>query len=98
MKISISASFLILLSGLAFAEMAEPTVLFSGEQRRNNLVSELLRVSSIPKPGSSFTFARPQEGWIFISAACEGNGTIKFMLDQVPIGNAIAVDGASAGK
>jgi hypothetical protein len=34
MRISIVASFFILILGLAFAESAEPTVLFSGVKKR----------------------------------------------------------------
>ena len=95
MRISIVASFLILIVGLAFAESAEPTVLFSGVEKRNNLVSELLHASSISKTGNSFTISRQCDGWVFISASCKGNGTVKIMIDQVLVGNVIVVDGAN---
>jgi hypothetical protein len=97
MRISIVASFLILILGLAFAESAEPMVLFSGVKKRNNLVTELLQASSISQTGNSFTISRQRDGWILVSASCKGNGTVKFLLDQVPIGNAIVVNGANGG-
>ena len=52
-----------------FSVSAESTVVFSGEKRLNNLVSELLNVSSISDAGNSFSFTRSNDGWIFISAA-----------------------------
>ena len=97
MRISIVASFLILILSLAFAESAEPIVLFSGVKKRNNLVTELLQASSISQTGNSFTISRQRDGWILVSASCKGNGTVKILLDQVPIGNAIVVNGANGG-
>jgi hypothetical protein len=47
MRISFVVLFLMLIFGLAFAVPAEPTVLFSGVKKRNNLVSELLQASSM---------------------------------------------------
>src|SRR5690349_13823588 len=53
-----------------------------GEKRLNNVVSELLEVRSNPKPGKRFSFSRQEPGWIFISTMCNGNGTLKVILDQ----------------
>src|SRR5262249_17665504 len=58
------------------------TVLFSGEKKRNNLVSELLEVAAISKSGNSFKFTRLGEGWIFISAAYKGKGKLTILLDH----------------
>ena len=68
---------------------AEPTIHFSGLKKRNNLVSELLSVSSISTPGGSFTFTRPREGWVFISAACKGTGTVKIAVDKATSENTV---------
>src|SRR5262245_5890477 len=45
------------------------TVVFSGQKKQNNLVSELLEVTAVSKSGNSFAFTRPGEGWIFLAAA-----------------------------
>ena len=58
------------------------TVVFSGEKKRNNLVSELLEVAAISKSDNSFKFRRSAEGWIFISAAYKGKGKLKIFLDN----------------
>jgi len=81
-----------------FTRGAEPTVHFSGAKKRNNLVSELLLVSDVSKPGNSFTFARPHEGWVLISAAWKGNGTVNIVLDDASKGDAVVVNGADGGK
>jgi hypothetical protein len=54
----------------------------AGEGRLNNLVLEVLAVSSISKPSVSFTFTRESEGWVFISASCKGRGAVRVILDQ----------------
>src|SRR5205809_1665385 len=56
------------------------TVVFSGQKKRNNLVSELLEVAAISKSGNSFKFTRLGEGWIFISAAYKGKGKLSILL------------------
>ena len=63
-----------------FAGAAEAEILFSGERKLNNLVSELLEVSSMSKSGESFTFTRSSDGWIFISST--GKGTVRVILDR----------------
>src|SRR5213594_1607007 len=65
-----------------FAGTAGAGILFSGEKRLNNLVSELLEVSSISKSSESFTFTRSSDGWIFISSTCKGKGTVRVIFDQ----------------
>jgi hypothetical protein len=61
---------------------AAPAFLFSGESKQNNLVSELLNVSSILKSSDSFTFARSNDGWVFLSAVCNGRGRAHLILDN----------------
>ena len=73
-------SILVLICGLARAAKAE--LLFSGEKKLNNLVSELLEVSSISQSSKPFTFTRSSDGWIFISSNCKGNGTVRVILDR----------------
>jgi len=66
--------------GLAGA--AEAGLVFSGERKLNNLVAELLEVSSISKLSKPFTFKRSSDGWIFISSSCQGKGTASVILDK----------------
>ncbi len=77
---------------------SEAKVLFSGERKLNNLVSELLEVSAISKSSNSFTFTRSRDGWIFISATYTGKGIVRIFLDQAPRGDAILVNDADGGK
>jgi len=65
MRLKLLAS--ILLSVCAFGFEGAGKVVFSGEKKLNNLVVELLEVSSISKASSSFGFARLSEGWVFVS-------------------------------
>jgi hypothetical protein len=80
MSARLIALFIIFICGLAEAPDAE--ILFTGERRLNNLVSELLAVSSISKSSEPFRFTRPSDGWIFISATSRGRGTVRVILDQ----------------
>ncbi len=76
-----SLVLIVLLSLLGrFAIAADPSV--SGEKKLNNLVSQLLRVPSISSSSQSFSFSRSSDGWIFISSTCEGDGTIRVILDE----------------
>jgi hypothetical protein len=77
------------------AACAEVKVLFSGERRRNNLVSELLEVSSISGPSTSFSFNRRGDGWVFISATCKGNGTVAIALDDSAKSDAVIIHRAT---
>src|SRR5580704_16236361 len=72
-------------------------VLFSGDQKRNNLVSELLEAAAISNANNSFTFTRSGEGWIFISASCQGKGTATLVLDDATKGGVIRVDKPDSG-
>jgi hypothetical protein len=74
------ASIAIFICG--FTGAADAGILFSGEKKLNNLVSELLEVSSIAKPSESFAFSRSNDGWVFVSSNCKGTGTIRIALDM----------------
>jgi len=78
MSARLIVAVVIFICGIAGA--ADAGVLFSGEKKLNNLVSELLEVSSISKPGQSFAFTRSSDGWIFISSTCKG--TVRIILDK----------------
>jgi hypothetical protein len=80
MRVELVAAAVIFLSGPAGrAEAAIPIV---GQRKLNNLVSELLEVSSISGSSQSFRFVCSTDGWIFIAATCEGRGTVRIVLDQ----------------
>jgi hypothetical protein len=64
---------------------AIPTVAQSQEVKKlNNLVSVLLEESSNAGPEHAFTFIRKSDGWIFVAAECEGQGTAQITLDAAP--------------
>lgn len=70
------------------AEAIGSNVLFAGEKRFNNLVSELLTVSPVPPAPSAYSFTRSSDGWIFISIKCSGPGSVQVSLDglrQTPV-------------
>src|SRR5436190_19549962 len=91
MSARLVAVAVIFISG--FAGVAGAGILFSGEKKLNNLVSELLEVSSISKSGESFTFTRSSDGWIFISSI--GKGTARVFLDKES--EAVVVHDAEGG-
>ncbi len=97
MRVGPIAAVLVFLSGLAGrAEAAIPSV---GQRKLNNLVSELLAVSSISQSRQPFTFAGSNDGWIFISATCKGTGTVRVVLDQKTRRDVVIVhDGAGVGE
>jgi hypothetical protein len=97
MKVTLVASILLSIFLCEIAGGAEATVLFSGEKKLNNLVSELFKASSISKSSNSFTFSRPSEGWIFISATYNGKGTAHIILDKASSGEAVIAHGADGG-
>src|SRR5262245_44585642 len=76
------------------AAWGDGTVVFSGEKKRNNLVSELLEVAAISRPGNSFKFTRSGEGWIFLSASYKGKGKLKILLDDAPGGAPVVLHSA----
>ena len=80
MSARVIASMVVFIGGFAGAAGAE--IHFSGERKLNDLVSELLEVSSISKSSKPFTFTRSSDGWIFISSSCNGNGTVSLTLDK----------------
>src|SRR5262245_34400375 len=72
------------------------TVVFSGQKKQNNLVSELLEVAAVSKSGNSFAFTRPAEGWIFLSASYKGKGKLTILLDDAPGRAAVALHAADS--
>lgn len=72
------------------------TVVFSGEKKRNNLVSELLEVATISKSGNSFKVTRSAEGWLFISAAYKGKGKLTILLDHASGGGSVVLYAAGS--
>lgn len=89
---SILVVCLFLAAGIAQA--GEGTVEFSGQRKRNNVVSDLLEVSSISAASPSYEFARESKGWIFVSAKHSGNGSLKITLDEAAGGD-ILIDVAA---
>src|SRR5438477_12223078 len=78
MKMTAIAPILLSMLVCGFAGATE--VLFSGEKKQNNLVSELLEAASISKTGNPLTFTRSSDGWMFISANYKGQGTVRIIL------------------
>ena len=95
MRARLIGSIVILACGLAGA--ADAKILFSGERKLNNLVSELLEVSSVSKSSKPSTFTRSSDGWIFILATCNGKGTVSVILDQKSGGDTVMVHDAEGG-
>src|ERR1051326_5946082 len=79
MSARLMAAIAILLGGLAGTAVAG--ILFSGERKLNNLVAELLEVSSLSESSKPFTFSRSSDGWILTSSKASGNGTARVILD-----------------
>jgi hypothetical protein len=88
------AAILILIS--EFAGTAEAGILFSGERKLNNLVSELLEVSSLSKGNESFAFTRSSDGWLLIAATCKGTARVILDKDTVIIHDAEGSSGREA--
>ena len=93
MRLNLIAPLLLSLFVLALVEGVEANVLFSAETKRNNLVSDLLDVFSVSKPGGSYTFTRPSAGWIFISTECKGTGKVTIFLDRASAADAVIAHG-----
>jgi hypothetical protein len=89
MRAVIIASILLPTIASGVASATEPTVVFSGARKRNNLVTELLEVASISEPGRAFRFMRPDDGWVFLTATRRGKGTVRIVLDDRPGDDAI---------
>jgi hypothetical protein len=71
---------------------------FSGQKRANNLVSDLLDLSSVVEATNRFTFTRPEACWIFISAAVQGDGTARIGLDQQAPADGLIIQNPSANS
>src|SRR6266404_5633556 len=69
MKMTPIAPILLSMLLCGFAGVTEAKVLFSGEKKQNNLVSELLEAASISKTGTPLTFTRSSDGWIFMQVS-----------------------------
>jgi hypothetical protein len=91
----IATSVVVFICGIAGATEAE--ILFSGEKKLNNLVSELLEVASISKSSKPISFTRSSNGWIFISSNCKGKGTVRVILDKASGRDRVIVHGAESG-
>ena len=78
----ILVSAMVLSIGVCEIARGDGTVVFSGEKKRNNLVSDLLEVDAISKSANSFKFTRRTDGWIFISASYRGNGKLTILLEN----------------
>jgi hypothetical protein len=94
MRPTLITSILLSLFVCDFAGGVEPSVVLSGEKKRNNLVSELLEVSSISKTGNSLTFTRSRAGWVFVSAAYHGRGAVRIVLDKASGGDPLIIHDA----
>ncbi|MGH7969285.1 MAG: hypothetical protein ACREIC_11220, partial [Limisphaerales bacterium] len=81
-----------------FAPASRAGILFAGERRLNNLVSDLLEVSSISAPSQEFSFECSGDGWIFVSGQLAGGGSIAVRLDDTPGDPLIASRGPDAGS
>src|SRR6266481_92843 len=95
MKPRLIVSMVVFVCGLAGA--GEAGTVFSGEKKLNNLVSELLEVSSISGSGKPFTFARSSDGWIFVSWTSKGKGTVRVILDTERGGDPVIVHEGEGG-
>ena len=89
MRAVIIASILMPTIASSVVGATEPTVVFSGAQKQNNLVTEILDVASISEPGRAFTFTRPDDGWVFLTARRQGKGTVRIVLDERPGDDAV---------
>jgi hypothetical protein len=83
---------------LSLISVADAGVRFSGEKKLNNLVADLLEVSSISKSSKPFPFTRSSEGWIFISATYKGSGTVRIILDQASRGDTVIFHAADGSR
>jgi hypothetical protein len=91
------SSFAALLLGSNVVGVTHAKVLFSGEKKLNNVVSDLLEVSSISGSSKPFSFSRSTEGWIFISSACKGSGTVTVTLDSDSKHDSVIIQDSDTG-
>src|SRR5439155_25565906 len=81
MRIRVIASSLLVILVNRFAGASEAKIVFAGEKKLNNLVSELLEVSSVRKSSKPVSFTRASDGWLLISSTASGKGTFKVILN-----------------
>src|SRR5436309_15983493 len=98
MRIRVIASALLAILFNRFAGASEARIVFAGEKKLNDLVSELLEVSSVRKSSKPFSFTRASNGWILISSTASGNGTFRVILDNTSRPDAVIVHGAGDPK
>ena len=96
MRVELVAAVVIFISGLA--GRAEAAIPYVGPRKLNNLVSEVLAVSSILHSSQPFAFVRSTDGWIFISATCKGTGTVRVVLDQETRRDIVIVHDGAGGS
>ena len=98
MRVELVAAGVVFLSGLA--GRTEGALSSLGQGKLNNLVSELVAVSSISQSTQQpLTFGRSTDGWIFISVACKGTGTVRVILDQKARRDVVILhEGAGVGE
>jgi hypothetical protein len=96
MRVALWSLFALACCVVAMSRAAD--VNFSGERKLNNLVSQLLEVSSIAESDGPFKFTRPGDGWIFVAARCAGKGTVRIHLDKASGGNPLIVHEAGAAE
>jgi hypothetical protein len=78
----VSSLICMAIAGCKTTDSAGTTQRHKGERRLNNLVAELLEVTNVKVPGTSFNFTRRNEGWIFVSVESEGDVSVKLFLDD----------------
>jgi hypothetical protein len=81
MSARLIASVVVFICGSA--GVARAGILFTGEKKLNNLVSELFEVSSISKPGETFAFTRSSDGWVLIASTCQGTARVNLDKETV---------------
>ena len=97
MRTTVIVSIVLAMCSFDLARGGEAQIRFRGERKLNNLVAELLEVSSISKSAASFTFTCPHAGWIFISAAHQGKGRATVLLDKPSRGAELIVHDLNGG-
>jgi hypothetical protein len=72
--------------------------LFSAERKLNNLVSELLEVSSSSETRMPLRFTRESDGWVFISLCSHGDGKASIILDNQTIAENVVFQDMKRGS
>lgn len=67
-----------------------------GVRRLNNLVATLLESGPVSNPKTSLRFNRPTDGWIFVSASC--NGPARITLNPGSKGEVILIENKNGRK